>query len=227
MSRRLVLLGPPGAGKGTLGSRLATALSVPLVVTGDLMRETSQKGDALGLQIRSFVESGKLVPDDLVSQMIARALKHDNVASTGFILDGFPRTLPQAESLANFLEHEGCSLDAVLLLDIDEATAIERLALRRQCVRCGAIYHLRFSPPKNPDKCDKCGDSLIQRSDDHPDVIRRRLTVYREQTTPLIHYYEGRRLLSRINATMTPDEVFQAAMTAVNKLSRSSTGVGQ
>lgn len=220
MATHLVLLGPPGAGKGTLGARLSTFLSVPLIITGDLMRQAGSRSDAVGVKIRSFLLSGQLVPDDLVTEVVAEALARPEVASAGFILDGFPRTLPQAHSLASILEASGRVLNAVLFLEIDEQTAVERLSLRRQCPKCGAIYHLRFSPPKAPDTCDRCGTTLVQRADDDPEVIRRRLSVYREQTAPLIEFYTERRLLIRIDAAPSPDEVLHAALSSLRELSK-------
>jgi adenylate kinase len=224
MRSHLVLLGPPGAGKGTLGSRLSSALSVPLIVTGDLIRETADRSDALGATVKSFVESGRLVPDDLVTRIIAGPLHQSHIVSAGFILDGYPRTVPQAESLHSILEADGRSLDAVLYLEVGEETVLARLSLRRQCPICGALYHLRNLPPQKAGVCDRCGSALVQRSDDEPEVIRRRLSSYHQQTAPLIEYYSRRRLLTRINAALSPDEVFVAALSTINEPSAEAVG---
>ncbi|MHA2620688.1 MAG: adenylate kinase family protein [bacterium JZ-2024 1] len=210
-------MGPPGAGKGTLGPRLSTAFGVPLIITGDLMREAARRSDALGLKIRSFVDAGELVPDSVVTQVITSAIERPDVVAGGFILDGFPRTLPQAESLSQILAERARKLDLVLVLEIDEQTAVERLALRRQCPQCGAVYHQRFFPPKQAERCDRCGSGLVQRSDDHPEIIRQRLAVYYQQTAPVIEYYAARGLLGHIRATHSPEGVFQSAMAIIRK----------
>jgi adenylate kinase len=200
----LILLGPPGAGKGTQAIRLATALSSPHVSTGDLFRENLGKGTPLGLKAKEYMESGRLVPDELVIDMLfARVAQPD--CRTGFLLDGFPRTVAQAQALDKRLE--GKTVRA-LNLSVPDAALVERLTGRWTCKACGNVHHEKFSAPKTAGRCDKCGGELYQRTDDTRAVVEKRLAVYREQTKPVEQHYRARGLLAEIDGQRTPDEVF-------------------
>ncbi|MBI1977996.1 MAG: adenylate kinase [Candidatus Omnitrophica bacterium] len=201
MSLRIVLLGPPGAGKGTHAKILSERHSIPHISTGDLLRSQIQKGTALGKRAKSFIDSGKLVPDELVVEMVSERLQSDDVRN-GFILDGFPRTVEQAESLEAFLKQARKPLDFALEFGTSERVVIDRLSGRRACPNCGANYHIRNIPPKREGICDVCGSSLVQRKDDTPETIRKRLEVYQKQTAPLIEFYGTRNLLKVVNGDL-------------------------
>lgn len=185
---RLILLGPPGSGKGTQAKFLMTSYGIPQISTGDILREAVAKGTKLGQEAKAYMEEGKLVPDKLIVDIIKeRLVKPD--CGRGFILDGFPRTQAQAEALRITLAEMGISLSAVLNIKVDEPSLVRRLSGRRTCRDCQTSCHIDFSPPKIPDKCDKCGGELYQRKDDKEEVIKNRLKVYLNQTEPLIEYY--------------------------------------
>lgn len=198
---RIVFLGPPGAGKGTQAAKLATALHVPHLSTGDLLRAAVAAGTALGREAEGHMNAGRLVPDDLVLQILKERLAGPDAAE-GFLLDGFPRNLPQAERLAQIT-----SLDAVLSFELPAALLIERLSGRRLCPRCQSVYNVVTQPPTVANRCDKDGTELIQRPDDRPEAIATRLAVYAEQTAPLLSYYQQSGLLRPVDATGSPDEV--------------------
>ncbi len=200
---RLVLLGPPGSGKGTQAAKLAQALGVPRISTGDILRRNVADGTKLGRQAKAFMESGKLVPDDLVIAMTAERLK-DPDARKGFILDGFPRTIPQADALAKLTP-----LDAVINLFLEPEELVKRSAGRRVCPKCESVYHIVSSPPHKPGICDKCGTGLVVRPDDREEVVRTRIETYERQTAPLIQYYKERSLLREVYASGMIDEVSQ------------------
>ena len=200
----LILLGPPGAGKGTQASRLTEDFGLPYIGTGDLLRQHADEGSELGKQAKSHMDNGGLVPDDLVIQMILD--KIDEEGDDGFLLDGFPRTVPQADALADELEKRNRRLTAALLIDAPDETVIRRLSGRRQCSE-GHLYHVEFDPPKHDEKCDQCGRPLIQRDDDKPEAIKERLSTYHEQTEPLKDYYDERGLLRRFDGTRDKTEV--------------------
>ena len=206
MGAVVILLGPPGAGKGTQASRLGADLGIPHISTGDLFRDNLARATELGAQAKGFMDSGKLVPDALVLDMLFDRVKQPDCAR-GYLLDGFPRTLPQAEAFEKALPKD--TKLSVLNLRVGDALIVERLSGRRSCASCGNIQHLRFSPPKVPGKCDKCQGALTQRSDDKPEVIQKRLAVYREQTQPLEKYYEARKLLVQVDGAKSADEVFE------------------
>jgi adenylate kinase len=202
----LILMGPPGAGKGTQAERLVDDFDLPYYATGDILRAAISEGTALGRQAGPIVESGELVPDELMTGVIMERLDKPE-AEDGFILDGFPRTIPQAEALDQALEQRGRALNAALLIDAPAEELIRRLSGRRICAESGHVYHMEFDPPKNDEVCDQDGSQLIQREDDKPETIEKRLAVYRDQTTPLIDWYEERGLLRRFDGARPPEEV--------------------
>ena len=186
----LILLGAPGAGKGTQAEVICNHLSIPAISTGNIIREALSKGTEMGLKAKSFIDAGQLVPDDVVIGIIKERLAKDD-CNNGFILDGFPRTIPQAEALDNM----GVVIDKVIDIEVEDDTIVSRLSGRRVCASCGASYHLEFKKPAKEGVCDVCGGELIQRKDDHPDTVLDRLKVYHEQTEPLKDYYAGKGLL--------------------------------
>jgi adenylate kinase len=200
----LIMLGPPGAGKGTQAERLKDDFGLPYIGTGDLLREHKANETELGREAAAYMERGELVPDELVIRMIFDAM--ENTGGDGFLLDGFPRSIGQADALAEALEESGRSLSAALLIEADDETVIERLSGRRQC-RQGHVYHVRFKPPKNEGHCDLDGTKLLQRDDDRAETVRQRLATYHNKTTPLIDYYEERGLLRRFDGAREPAEV--------------------
>jgi len=206
----MILLGPPGAGKGTQAVRLSAELSLPHVSTGDLFRENLKQGTPLGAKARTFMDAGKLVPDDVVIDMLFDRVAKPDCAG-GFLLDGFPRTVAQAEALDARL---GESRARALSLHVDDAVLLERLTGRHTCRACGAIFHERFSPPKVSGKCDRCGGELYQRSDDSREVVGSRLDVYRQQTHPVEAHYQRRGDLMVVEGDRKPDEVFDALVRA-------------
>jgi adenylate kinase len=202
----LVLLGPPGAGKGTQAERLIADFELPYYSTGNILREAVERGTPLGMEAKPLMDEGKLVPDVLVSGIIEERLDSGE-ADDGFLLDGFPRTVGQAEMLQAALDSRGRELTAVLLLDASDEEVVRRLSGRRTCVKNGHVYHVEFDPPKHEGVCDQDGSRLMQRDDDTPAVIAERLAVYHEQTSPLIEWYDEKGALRRFNGGRTPDEV--------------------
>jgi len=203
---RLALFGAPGVGKGTQAGILQERLDLPHISTGDMLRAAIREGTPEGQQARAIVERGELVPDALISDLIGARLAREDVQD-GFILDGFPRTVGQAEYLDRTLEAGGRSLDAVINITVPESEIIERLGGRRVCPSCGASYHLRFHPSMVDGRCDACGGRLEQRADDASDVIRGRLEVYARQTAPVLDYYRRRGLLKDVNGVGRPEDV--------------------
>ena len=204
--RNLVLLGPPGAGKGTQAERLIEDFDLPYYATGNILREAVENGTELGKQAKEFMDAGKLVPDDLICAVIAERLDSGQ-ADDGFLLDGFPRTIGQAEMLEGALDKRGRQLTAALLIDAPDDEVVRRLSGRRTCVKNGHVYHVEFDPPKHEGVCDQDGSRLVQRDDDKPETIQKRLDVYHDQTEPLIQWYEQRGKLRRFDGTRTPEEV--------------------
>jgi adenylate kinase len=203
----LVLLGPPGSGKGTQGERLQQDFQLPYYATGDILRAAVRDETELGKTAKEYMDRGDLVPDEVIIGVIVERLGQADAAD-GFILDGFPRTLPQAEALDGELEGLGRSLTAALLIDVSDEEVVRRLGGRRTCVKNGShIFHVEFDPPKEPDTCDIDGSRLITRDDDKPEVIRHRLEQYHEKTEPLVNYYDEKGLLRRIDGSPASDEV--------------------
>ncbi|MEX2549853.1 MAG: adenylate kinase [Nitriliruptoraceae bacterium] len=207
---RVILLGPPGAGKGTQAVRIADAYDIPHISTGDILRANVSEGTPLGAKAKRYMDDGDLVPDEVIIGMVGDRLREPDAAN-GFLFDGFPRTVPQAEALEALLVENETPLDATLRLSVPRDEVVRRLTGRRTCTACGRIYHLEFDPPEDESVCDDCGGELIQRDDDHEDVVRNRLDVYTAQTEPLEHFYWERGLLRDVEAVGTPDEVFASA----------------
>ncbi|HEX3360051.1 MAG TPA: adenylate kinase [Solirubrobacterales bacterium] len=202
----LVLLGPPGSGKGTQGERLNADLHLPYYATGDILRGAVRDETALGKSAKEYMDRGDLVPDELIVGIIAERIDSEE-AKGGFILDGFPRTTPQAEALDAKLGELGRAVSAVLLIDVSDDEVVRRLGGRRTCEAEGHVYHVEFNPPKVEGVCDIDGSPLIVRDDDKPDVIRKRLATYHEKTEPLVAYYEAKGVLERVDGAREPDEV--------------------
>jgi adenylate kinase len=216
---RVVLVGPPGAGKGTQAQFIASHLAIPKVSTGDIFRYNVSAGTGLGRQAKAFMDRGDLVPDEVTVAMVASRLQEDDALS-GFLLDGFPRNLPQAETLKKMLADWGLRLDLVLELVVDHDEVIRRLSGRRTCRKCGRVWHVAFDLPSVTGKCDECGGELFQRDDDREETIRHRLEVYEQQTQPLISYYADEGILLGIDATGPVDDVTERALLALRRFIR-------
>jgi adenylate kinase len=202
----LILLGPPGSGKGTQGERLQEDFRLPYYATGDILRAAVRDETEIGQTAKEYMDRGDLVPDEVIIGVIAERVEGSEAAD-GFILDGFPRTVGQAEALGEEMDGLNRSITASLLIDVDDEEVVRRLGGRRTCVKNGHIFHVDFDPPKNEGVCDVCGARLVIRDDDKPDVIRHRLDTYHEKTKPLVDYYEQRGLLKRVDGSLAPDEV--------------------
>jgi adenylate kinase len=202
----LVLLGPPGSGKGTQGERLQEDFRLPYYATGDILRAAVREGTQLGGEAKGYMDRGDLVPDEVMVGLIAERVSSEE-AGDGFILDGFPRTTAQAEALDAKMEELDRSLTVAILMEVSDEEVVRRLSGRRTCVKEGHIFHVEFDPPKNADICDICGARLEIREDDKPEVVRNRLRTYHEKTEPLVAYYEERGILRRVDGAREPDEV--------------------
>jgi adenylate kinase len=211
---RLVLVGPPGAGKGTQAQFISAHLGIPKISTGDIFRANVSQGTELGKQAKKFMDAGDLVPDEITIGMVLSRLEEDD-ARKGFLLDGFPRNVPQAKTFNDLLLDAGTPLDVVLELVVDDDEVVRRLSGRRTCRNCGHIWHLDFDPPTAEGVCDICGGELFQRDDDKPETIRHRLEVYYEQTAPLVGYYAEARVLVGIDAMGPVDDVTERALAAL------------
>ncbi|OYT28017.1 MAG: adenylate kinase [Thermofilum sp. ex4484_82] len=208
---RLVFLGPPGVGKGTYASAISEKYGVPHISTGDIFREEIKKGSKLGKMVKSYVDAGKLVPDDIVIEVVKQRLLMDDCRK-GFILDGFPRTLKQAEAL-----DEITRIDLALNFVAPDEVIIERISGRRICLKCGEIYHVTYKPPKVPGVCDKCGGPVIQREDDKPEVVKERLAIYRERFTPIIDHYKRKGILVEVYAGEQAEKVIPRIIEVLKK----------
>jgi adenylate kinase len=202
----LVLLGPPGSGKGTQGERLQEDFRLPYYATGDILRAAVREGTELGMAAKEYMERGDLVPDEVIVGLIAERVARSEAAD-GFILDGFPRTIAQAEALDAKMEELGRKLTAAVLIEVSDDEVVRRLGGRRTCVKEGHIFHLEFDPPKNEGICDICGARLEIRDDDKPEVVRHRLEEYHSKTEPLVAHFENQGLLRRVDGSLSPDEV--------------------
>ncbi len=202
----LILLGAPGAGKGTQAKFIVEKYGIPQISTGDMLREAVAKGTELGKKAKEFMNRGKLVPDDIVIGIVKERLRQKD-CERGFILDGFPRTIAQAEALDRIMTEMGKKIDAVINISVPEEEIVRRIVNRRICRKCGAIYHLIYDPPKKPGICDKCGGELYQRDDDREEVVRQRFAVYRKSTQPLIDYYRKKGILYEVDGTKDIESV--------------------
>jgi adenylate kinase len=211
---RVVLVGPPGAGKGTQAQFVAAELSVPKISTGDIFRANVSQGTPLGLKAKAYMDAGDLVPDEVTIEMVRDRLAEDDAAK-GFLLDGFPRNVPQAQVLDGMLLELGTSLDVVLELVVDDDEVVRRLSGRRTCRTCNRVWHIDFDPTEVEGVCDRCGGELFQRDDDREETIRHRLEVYAEQTAPLVGYYADAGILVGIDATGPVDDVTDRAIRAL------------
>lgn len=220
MSIRLIFLGPPGAGKGTQASRLARELGVPHVATGDMLREAAQQGMRLGLEARRYMDRGALVPDEVVIGLVGERLGQADAAS-GWLLDGFPRTVPQAEALDALLRQRGLDVDRVVFFRVPDAELLRRVTGRRVCRQCGTAFHLVFNPPAQAGCCDRCGGPLYQREDDAESAVAHRLEVYVNQTEPLLDYYRRRNLLAEVSGEGTVDQVTAAIRACLRRVTAS------
>jgi adenylate kinase len=210
----LVLLGPPGAGKGTQAGRIVAEYHIPHVSTGDILRGAVKNQTAMGLEAKKYMDAGDLVPDSVVIGIVKDRLQEPDTAK-GFLMDGFPRTIPQAEALDTALGALGRAISKVVVILVDEEELVKRLSGRRVCRSCQAPFHLLWGPPEVEGVCDKCGGELYQRDDDSEETVRNRLEVYRRQTEPLIDYYDRAGLAARIDGAGTPDEVYEDIRTAL------------
>ncbi len=210
----IVLIGPPGAGKGTQSKLLSERFSIPQISTGDILRANVREKTPMGLRAKDYMERGVLVPDELVVEMVVDRLSQDDCAR-GFILDGFPRNVKQAEALEETLDKSGKKIDAVIGFEVERRELVRRLSGRRVCRKCGATYHIIFNPPINIDVCDRCGDELYQRDDDKEETIEARLKVYEEETLPVVEYYKKRGLYKGVNGIGSVDEINEAIVKAI------------
>ncbi len=213
---RLIMLGAPGAGKGTQAKILADTYKIPHISTGDIFRANIKGGTELGKKAKSYMDAGALVPDELVCELVADRIAQED-CKEGYILDGFPRTIPQAEALDAAAEKLGQKLDYAVDIDVPDEAIISRMSGRRACVGCGATYHIAFNPPKKEGVCDTCGGELILRDDDKPETVQTRLSVYHEQTQPLIDYYTKKQMLVSVDGTQAMSDVTTAILNALKE----------
>lgn len=205
---KIVMLGAPGAGKGTQADRIAEKYGIPHISTGDIFRANIKEGTELGKKAKSYMDQGLLVPDSLTIDLLMDRIAQAD-CKNGYILDGFPRTIPQAESLTRALAEKGEKLDYAVNVDVPDENIVNRMGGRRACLKCGATYHIAYAAPKAEGICDKCGAGLVLRDDDRPETVQKRLTVYHEQTQPLIEYYKAEKILATVDGTQDMEQVFQ------------------
>ena len=206
---KIVMLGAPGAGKGTQAKKIAERYRIPHISTGDIFRANMKEGTELGQQAKAYMDQGQLVPDELTVHMVMDRFSKDD-CKNGYVLDGFPRTIPQAEALSEALAQAGDSIDYAIDIEVPDERIVKRMSGRRVCQKCGATYHEVHHPPVREGVCDVCGADLVQRSDDKPETVLSRLEVYHEQTQPLIDYYKEKNVLKRVDSTRDLEDVFQA-----------------
>ncbi len=204
---RIVMLGAPGAGKGTQAKMIADKYSIPHISTGDIFRANIKEGTPLGAKAKEYMDKGLLVPDELVCDLVVDRIQQDD-CKNGYILDGFPRTIPQAEALTDALSKISDKVEYAINVEVPDENIVNRMGGRRACVGCGATYHVKYNPPKVEDVCDKCGEKLILRDDDKPETVQQRLDVYHEQTQPLIDYYTKQGVIAEVDGTVDMNEVF-------------------
>jgi adenylate kinase len=217
MPVKIVLLGPPGAGKGTQAKSISNRYSIPHISTGDIFRKNISESTPLGIEAKKYIDKGQLVPDEVTINMVKDRLQQAD-CKNGYLLDGFPRTVAQAEALQDFLSKRDEDLDTALLIEVPTQFILDRMTGRRVCPSCGASYHIKFNPPLTADKCDVCGSDIIQRKDDSEETVSERLDVYEKQTQPLINYYKERNLLSVVDGTKAINEVFEGICTLLGDL---------
>ena len=206
---KIIMLGAPGAGKGTQAKKIAAKYNIPHISTGDIFRANIKNGTELGNKAKTYMDQGLLVPDELVVDLVVDRVKQDDCVN-GYVLDGFPRTIPQAEALDKALNAIGEKMDCAIDVDVPDENIVHRMSGRRACVGCGATYHLEYAPTKTEGVCDVCGKELILRDDDKPETVKKRLGVYHEQTQPLIDYYTNAGILRTVDGTIDINDVFQA-----------------
>lgn len=206
---KIIMLGAPGAGKGTQAKKIAAKYAIPHISTGDIFRANIKNNTELGQKAKTYMDKGELVPDELVVDLIMDRFKEADCAN-GYVLDGFPRTIPQAEALDKALSANGESVDYAINVEVPDENIINRMSGRRACVGCGATYHILYNPTKVEGKCDACGADLILRDDDKPETVEKRLNVYHEQTQPLIDYYKAKGILKEVDGTVDMKDVFAA-----------------
>lgn len=205
---KIIMLGAPGAGKGTQAKKIADKWQIPHISTGDIFRANIKQGTELGKKAKAFIDKGMLVPDELTIELIIDRL-HQADCANGYVLDGYPRTIPQAESLTSILNKLGESIDYAVNVDVPDENIVNRMSGRRACLNCGATYHIKYAPPVNEGICDRCQNELVLRDDDKPETVLKRLEVYHEQTQPLIDYYEKLGVLRTVDGTQKLEDVFQ------------------
>lgn len=205
---KIILLGPPGAGKGTQAKLISQKYNIPHISTGDIFRKNISEKTPLGIKAKEYMDKGLLVPDELTIDLVNDRLVQEDCKS-GFLLDGFPRTVKQAEALEEFLRNNDEKIDTALLIDVPGEFILDRMTGRRVCPSCGASYHIKFNPPKSEGKCDACGSDIVQRKDDAEETVKDRISVYKKQTQPLVDYYKSKDSLFRVDGTQSIDEVFK------------------
>ena len=212
---KIVMLGAPGAGKGTQADKIAGKYALPHISTGDIFRKNIKEGTELGKEAKSYMDAGKLVPDELTVRLLLDRVANDD-CKNGYILDGFPRTIPQADALDAELTKLGEKIDFAINVDVPDENIVNRMSGRRACPKCGATYHIRHLPPKKEGICDSCGTELVIRDDDKPETVKNRLAVYHEQTQPLIEYFEKKGVLHTVDGTIDAQDVFKAIESILN-----------
>ena len=206
---KIIMLGAPGAGKGTQAKRIAEKYGIPHISTGDIFRANIKEGTELGLKAKEYMDQGLLVPDEVTIGMLLDRI-HQADCKNGYVLDGFPRTIPQAESLNKALADMGEAIDFAIDVDVPDENIVNRMGGRRACLKCGATYHVEYAAPKADGVCDACGSGLVLRDDDKPETVQKRLTVYHDQTQPLIEYYKGQGILHSVDGTQAMEAVFES-----------------